>query len=114
MPSLSKFNKANVSTSLLLNSMKINSTSLTYIEHLFNSGANINAYDNNGNCSLHVFVSEGRLDIVQYYIDVGANLTLTNSNNYTAVDLALQNKDFKMSRAIRSALLGKKEEDIIV
>jgi len=113
MPSLSKFNKANVSTSLLLNSMKINSTSLTYIEHLFNSGANINAYDNNGNCSLHVFVSEGRLDIVKYYIDVGANLTLTNSNNYTAVDLALQNKDFKMSRAIRSALLGKKEEDLL-
>jgi ankyrin repeat protein len=112
MPNLSEFNKTDVSTKLLLLAAEINSTDIIYVKHLLNNGADINAYNSEGNNILHMFALKGKLDLVEYLMKSKANLTLLNKDNFTAVDLALQNQHFQVARALRKYLFTDLERDL--
>lgn len=57
------------------------------VEYLLQHGANVNLRDNDGNTALH-FCETARA--AKLLVDAGADLTLANSEDATAADVALE------------------------
>ncbi len=58
------------------------------VELLIGHGANVNATSNDGTTVLHHAASMGREAVVQYLIDNGADLSIRDHSNRTALDIA--------------------------
>ncbi len=65
-------------------------TSPEYLKSLLRDGADINAYDEEGNTALHRAISINRSNLFNLLIEKKANVTILNKNNHTALDIAKQ------------------------
>nr|XP_049699405.1 uncharacterized protein LOC126055217 [Helicoverpa armigera]XP_049699406.1 uncharacterized protein LOC126055217 [Helicoverpa armigera] len=79
---------------LLFNVIRKNKTlekKIKKITEYLEAGANINAADANDKCNtpLHIAVINADWKVVNFLLDRGANISLKNSDNHTALDVAL-------------------------
>lgn len=64
---------------------------LTNTRHLVDSGADVNAADENGYTPLHFAVNADSVEVVRYLLDSGANLESVNDKGETPLNIAVGN-----------------------
>lgn len=88
MPRNNKFDKADISTGLLIASFSLQHMDLIYIKYLIKNGANINAQDKNGDTILHVAIKRKNEAVIDYLLEQDLNASIKNNLGITAYDLA--------------------------
>ena len=87
--------------------------------HLIQSGANVNAVDDNGHTTLHYAVGIKSIEIVKAMIKTGADLELENGEQNTALMIAVAGDDLQMmqlligSGAVVKAPASKKGHEVL-
>lgn len=76
----------------------IESGSIRLVEFIINKGAEIDyLVPINGNTALHFAVLRGAYDIIHLLLEKNANSEIANSENCTALDIAIYQKDYKVA-----------------
>jgi ankyrin repeat protein len=76
---------------------------LEIVQHLLDSGANIEAEDEDRRTALHWASGEGHLEIVQHLLKSGANIEAKDKDQKTALDLATLWRHIKVVELLSSA-----------
>ncbi|MDM2172972.1 ankyrin repeat domain-containing protein [Mycobacteroides abscessus] len=64
---------------------------LANTRHLIDSGADVNAADDDGSTPLHAAVADDSVEIVRYLLDAGADLEHANNKGETPLNVAVGN-----------------------
>lgn len=87
-PRNNNFDKAAISTGLLLASFSNEYMDLIYIHHLINNGANVNAQDKNGDTIIHIAIKRKNTTVIDYLLGQNLNVEIKNKLGFTSYDLA--------------------------
>jgi FOG: Ankyrin repeat len=66
---------------------------------LLNAGAEVDAQSQDGNTPLHDAVTEGNIEMIDLLIFYSASLDLKNNIQHTPLTLAIESKNFSMTRS---------------